>query len=580
MRLSRMYLPTLKEDPAEAEIISHKLMLRAGMLRKVAAGVYTYMPLGFRALKKVETIVRQEMDRIDAQEILMPALQPAELWQASGRWYAYGDEMMRLKDRHQREFCLGPTHEELVTSLARELRSYRDLPIILYQIQVKFRDEIRPRFGVMRSREFIMKDAYSFHADRKSLDDTYASMHQAYSRIVRRCDLDYRSVKAAGGLIGGAVSEEFHVLADTGEDTVIFCPRCDYAANLELAASRWHLPEHNEELKPLEKVETPGKIRVNDVAKYLDVPASKLVKTLIYKDNTGALIGVLIPGHKSINSAKLTVALGREISLLDKDDLKTYPQLVYGYIGPIGLYGISLIADISLKKLRNFVVGANEVDYHYKNANLERDFTPDIWEDIIYAEEGDICGQCGEGELQKLQGIEIGHIFQLGTKYSEKMGVTYVDKSGKAKPFIMGCYGVGVSRLVAAVIEQKSDERGIIWPISIAPFHVHILAVGKDEKVKETAEELYNYLLAEGVEVLFDDRSVSAGIKFAEADLIGLPLQVIIGKKFLEMKKFEVKDRAGGEVTEVALDSIIGWLKDKIHSELLRVDKLEEEKKV
>lgn len=362
MRLSRMYLPTLKEDPAEAEIISHKLMLRAGMLRKVAAGVYTYMPLGFRALKKVETIVRQEMDRIDAQEILMPALQPAELWQASERWYAYGDEMMRLKDRHQREFCLGPTHEELVTSLARELRSYRDLPIILYQIQVKFRDEIRPRFGVMRSREFIMKDAYSFHADRKSLDDTYASMHQAYSRIVRRCDLDYRSVKAAGGLIGGAVSEEFHVLADTGEDTVIFCPRCDYAANLELAASRWHLPEPNEELKPLEKVETPGKIRVNDVAKYLDVPASKLVKTLIYKDNTGALIGVLIPGHKSINPAKLTVALGREISLLDKDDLKTYPQLVYGYIGPIGLYGISLIADISLKKLRNFVVGANDVD--------------------------------------------------------------------------------------------------------------------------------------------------------------------------------------------------------------------------
>lgn len=580
MRLSRMYLPTLKEDPAEAEVISHKLMLRAGMLRKVAAGVYTYMPLGFRALKKVETIVRQEMDRIDAQEILMPALQPAELWQASERWYAYGDEMMRLKDRHQREFCLGPTHEELVTSLARELRSYRDLPIILYQIQVKFRDEIRPRFGVMRSREFIMKDAYSFHADRKSLDDTYASMHQAYSRIVRRCDLDYRSVKAAGGLIGGAVSEEFHVLADTGEDTVIFCPRCDYAANLELAASRWHLPEPNEELKPLEKVETPGKIRVNDVAKYLDVPASKLVKTLIYKDNTGALIGVLIPGHKSINPAKLTVALGREISLLDKDDLKTYPQLVYGYIGPIGLYGISLIADISLKKLRNFVVGANEVDYHYRNANLERDFTPDIWEDIIYAEEGDICGQCGEGELQKLQGIEIGHIFQLGTKYSEKMEVTYVDKSGKAKPFIMGCYGVGVSRLVAAVIEQKSDERGIIWPISIAPFHVHILAVGKDEKVKETAEELYNHLLAEGVEVLFDDRSVSAGIKFAEADLIGLPLQVIIGKKFLEMKKFEVKDRASGEVTEVALDSIIGWLKDKIHSELLRVDKLEEEKKV
>jgi len=574
-----MYLPTLKEDPAEAEIVSHKLMLRSGMLRKVATGVYTYMPLGFRALKKVENIVRQEMNRIDAQEVLMPVLQPAELWQTSGRWYAYGDEMMRLNDRHQREFCLGPTHEELVTSMAREIRSYKELPVILYQIQVKFRDEVRPRFGVMRSREFIMKDAYSFHADRAGLDETYVLMHEAYSRIVSRCGLDYRSVRAAAGLIGGAVSEEFHVLADTGEDTIIFCPECAYAANLELASSRWHLPEPDEELKPLEKVETPGKISVSDVTKYLDVPESKLVKTLIYKDDTGALLGVLIPGHKAVNPAKLSLVLGKEITLLDKDDFKTYPQLVYGYIGPIGLYGISLIADLSLKKLRNFIVGANEADFHFKNVNVGRDFTPDIWEDIIYAEEGDACSQCSAGVLQKLQGIEIGHIFQLGTKYSEKMGVTYVDRDGKSKPFIMGCYGVGVSRLVAAAIEQKSDARGIVWPISIAPFHVHLLAVGKDEKVKETAEELYNHLLAEGIEVLYDDRSVSAGIKFAEADLIGLPLQIIIGKKFMETKKIEVKSRTDAEITEVAHDSIVGWLKDKIHNELLLIDELRGEQK-
>ena len=571
MRLSRMYLPTLKEDPADAEIISHKLMLRSGMIRKVTAGVYAYMPLGFRALKKVENIVRQEMDGIDAQEILMPALQPAELWQISGRWYAYGSEMMRLKDRHQREFCLGPTHEELVTTLAREVRSYRDLPIILYQIQVKFRDEIRPRFGVMRSREFIMKDAYSFHAHRESLAAVYASMHQAYGRIVKRCGLNYRSVQAAGGLIGGAVSEEFHVLAETGEDTIIFCSECDYAANLELAASRWHLLP-NEEPQPLSKVETPGKIAVSDVAKFLDVPSSKLVKTLLYKDKSGELFGALIPGHRSVNPAKLTLALGREVALLDKNEFNIYPQLTYGYIGPIGLHGIKLIADTSLKQLYNFIVGANESDHHYKNVNLERDFTPDAWGDIIYAEEGDICGQCGQGELRKLRGIEIGHIFQLGTKYSEKMGITFVDKTGKPKPFIMGCYGVGVSRLVAAAIEQKSDERGIIWPISIAPFHVHLIAVGKDEKVKETAEELYNNLLAEGVEILYDDRSISAGIKFAEADLIGLPLQVIIGKKFLETKKFEVKERENGELTEVPFESIIGWLKDKIHSELRLVN--------
>lgn len=572
MRLTQMYVPTLKEDPAEADIISHKLMLRGGMLRKVAAGIYTFMPLGFRALKKVENIIREEMDRIGCQEILMPVLQPAELWQKSGRWYAYGSEMMRLKDRHRRDFCLGPTHEELVTALAQEIRSYRELPVTLYQIQVKFRDEIRPRFGVIRSREFIMKDAYSFHGSTKSLNETYADMQQAYSRIVERCGLEYRAVRAATGLIGGAVSEEFHVLAESGEDTVIFCPECNYAANLEMATSRWHLVEPEEMLKSMEKVETPGKISAEEVAEVLDVPKSKLVKTLIYKDGRGELIGVLVPGHKEVNPAKLAAIIGGEPELLHKEDFIIYPQLVYGYVGPIGLYGIKLIADTSLKNMRNFVVGANEPDFHVINVNVDRDFKPDGWADVIFAEEGDLCSECGQGELRKMQGIEVGHIFQLGARYSEKMEINYADEKGRPRPFIMGCYGIGVSRLVAAAIEQRSDEAGVIWPMSIAPFHIHLLCVGKEQEVKLIADDLYNHFRSEGMEVLYDDRVVSAGVKFAEADLFGMPLQVIIGKKFLTSRQVEVKDRATGERSEITFDSVIGWLKDKVESELRRLD--------
>jgi len=571
MRLSELYLPTLKEDPAEAEILSHKLMLRTGMLRKVASGVYTFMPLGFRVLKKIENIVREEMDRIGSQEILMPALQPAELWQKSGRWFAYGSEMMRLKDRHDREFCLGPTHEELVTSIASELKSYKELPKTLYQIQVKFRDEMRPRFGVMRSREFIMKDAYSFHDSHESLNKTYDDMHDAYSRIVSRCGLEYRSVKAASGLIGGAVSEEFHVLADTGEDTVIYCPNCSYAANVEMASSRWHLVEPEEFLQPIEKVETKDKRSVEEVAEFLDVAKSKLVKTLIFKDGDGQLIGALIPGHKELNLSKLASLLGSEPVLIKKEEFSTYPQLIYGYVGPLDLTGINIIADNSLKDMRNFIVGANEGGHHLKNVNVDRDISPNAWADIIFAEEDDLCGQCHEGELKKMQGIEVGHIFQLGIKYSEAMDITYADDSGTPKPFIMGCYGVGVSRLVAAAIEQKSDDTGIIWPMSIAPFQIHLIMVGKDEELHQASDDLYNHLMSEKIEVLYDDRSVSAGIKFAEADLIGLPIQMIVGKKFLATRQVEIKERSTGERTEISLDGIIGWIKDKVEGEMKRL---------
>lgn len=576
MRLSNLYLPTLKEDPAEAEIISHKLMLRTGMLRKVASGIYTFLPLGFRVLKKVENIIREEMNRIGSQEILMPALQPAELWQKSGRWYAYGSEMMRLNDRHKRDFCLGPTHEELVTSLAQEIRSYKDLPKTLYQIQVKFRDEIRPRFGVMRSREFIMKDAYSFHDSQESLGSIYDDMHRAYSRVVERCGLEYRSVKAAAGLIGGAVSEEFHVLAESGEDTVVFCPSCNYAANIELATSRWHLVEPEEFLKPLEKVETPSVKSVGEVSSFFDVAKSKLVKTLIYRDDQGELFGALIPGHKELNPAKLALIIGGEPTLIGKDDFSIYPQLIYGYVGPIGLIGIKLIADNSLKEMRNFVTGANETDHHLINVNIDRDFSPDAWADLVFAEEGETCGECGAGQLKKMQGIEVGHIFQLGVQYSEKMGVTYVGEDGLSKPFIMGCYGIGVSRLVAAAIEQKSDDKGIIWSMSVAPFQIHLMQVGKEEELKQTADDLYGHLTAEGLEVLYDDRPVSAGIKFAEADLIGVPLQMIVGKKFSASRQLEVKERATGERTEISIDGIVGWLKDKVESEMRRLNTVPE----
>lgn len=570
MRLSRIFAPTLRDTPAEAEIVSHRLMMRAGMLRKVAAGVYAFLPLGLRVLAKVERIVREEMDAIGAQEVLMPALQPAELWQESGRWQVYGHEMMRLRDRHDREFCLGPTHEELVTTLAKEARSYRELPLTLYQIQVKFRDEIRPRFGVMRSREFIMKDAYSFHADQASLSATYADMHSAYGRIATRMSLDYRCVKAAGGMIGGAVSEEFHVLADSGEDEIIYCPNCDYAANAEMAVSRWHLLEPDEPQKPLEKVSTPGLISVTDVAAALGVPESRLAKTIIYRGDDG-IVAVVVPGDKEVNQSKLESLLGYKVELLPKEDFSKFGQLVYGYVGPCGLQGLTIIGDSSLRNARNLVAGANEADFHLANVNAGRDFQCSTWADIVFARRGEVCDQCGEGTLDALRGIEVGHIFQLGSKYSEKLKAEFIDEDGKSKPFIMGCYGIGVSRLVAATIEQNADERGISWPMSTAPYQVHLIRLGAEEGIIEEGEALYKELSDAGFEVLYDDRKASAGVKFNDADLIGVPLQLVVGKKFIESGLIEAKRRASGERFEIGHHEILGWVNQKVTGELERL---------
>jgi prolyl-tRNA synthetase len=563
MRFSQDFIPTLKEDPAEAEIPSHQLMMRAGLLRKSAAGVYVWLPLGLRVLRRVETIVREEMDRIGALEVLMSVLQPAEIWKASGRWQAYGDEMMRLKDRNDREFCLGPTHEEMITSIAKEIKSYKELPVCFYQVQVKFRDEIRPRFGVMRSREFIMKDAYSFHSDANSLSATYELMASAYSRIVERCGLAYRSVKAASGLIGGAVSEEFMVLAETGEDVVIYCPACNYAANLETAASRWHTPAADEPLKTREKVHTPGLTSVEPVAQALGAQPRNLVKTLILKAGERT-VAALIPGTKDLNPAKLAAVLGvGEVRLFGEEDFAARADLVSGFVGPVALNDAILVADHSLKTMRNFITGANERDFHYVNVNVEQDFAVDTWADLVVAEPGEVCLECGEGRLESMRGIEVGHIFQLGTKYSELLGAQFIDDKGQTHPMVMGCYGVGVSRLVAAAIEQKHDDKGIVWPAALAPYDLHVLLLSKKDDTRAGADALYREL-SDSFEVLYDERPISAGIKFAEADLLGIPVQVIVGKKFEGDGMVEVKFRAEDARHEVAAADLHGWLTDRL----------------
>ena len=561
MRVSDSFIPTLRDDPAEAEIISHKLMARAGLVRKSASGFYTWLPLGWRVLRKIENIVREEMDRAGCLELLMPILQPRELWEATGRWQAYGDEMMRVTDRHGREFCMGPTHEEMITTIAKELRSYKDLPKCLYQIQAKFRDEIRPRFGVMRSREFVMKDAYSFHADEASLQKTYDRMSEAYSRIVERCGLTYRSVKAAGGLIGGAVSEEFMVLAETGEDVVIYCPACNYAANLETATSKWHTAGADEPHQPIEKRATPGKKSIEEVSEFLDVEPGRLIKTLIF--HTGdEVVAALLPGDQELNPAKLAAITGvGEVRLFTEEEFADRPDLVSGFVGPVGLDGLKLIADHSLKGMRNFITGANEADYHLLNVNIDSDFAVDIWADLVFAEVGEGCPQCDAGQLEQMRGIEVGHIFQLGTKYSRLLEAEYVDESGQSHPFVMGCYGIGVSRIVASAIEQSFDESGIIWPPALAPYDAHLITLGKDDSVKKEADDLYKSLSGD-FDILYDDRAVRAGVKFSDADLIGLPFQLIIGKRFAESRNVEVKVRATGERIEIGVDELPGWMRE------------------
>jgi prolyl-tRNA synthetase len=543
----------LREEPADAEVISHKLMLRAGMIRKVAAGIYTLLPLGVRVIHKVERIIREEMNRAGAQEVVMPCVLPADLWRESGRWDQYGKELLRMKDRHERDYCFGPTHEEVVTDLARrEIRSYRQLPLNLYQIQTKFRDEVRPRFGVMRAREFVMKDAYSFDADEAGAEQSYKRMYDAYMRIFERCGLRFRAVEADTGLIGGRFSHEFMVLADTGEDAIVSCDTCAYAANIERAEVNKVTEEVDEKLKGLERVQTPGKRSVEEVTEFLGVPPQRLVKTIIFQTGQGA-IAALVRGDHEINEAKLRRHLDTmELEMAGDELITDVTHAPKGFAGPVGL-DLRIVADYAVQGMRNMVTGGNELDTHLINVNLGRDFQTDEFADIRQAQEGDPCPRCS-GRLQVSRGIEVGHIFKLGTKYSEALGATYLDLEGTEQLLVMGCYGIGVGRTAAAAIEQNHDEHGIIFPLAIAPFHVLLLPVNNnDAKIMGAAEDLYQDLSVQGIEVLLDDRDERPGVKFNDADVIGIPLRLTVGEKNLKQGKVEIKVRKSGEITLVDL---------------------------
>ena len=548
MYYSKLFIPTLKQSPADAEVVSHKLMVRAGMIRQLAAGIYSILPLGLRVLKKVEQIIREEMDGIGGQEVFLPSVQPAELWQESGRWELYGKELMRLKDRHDREFCYGPTHEEVITDIIRrEIKSYRQLPLLTYQIQTKFRDEVRPRFGVMRGREFTMKDAYSFHADEASVQEMYKKMKQAYSNIFRRCGLDFKMVEADSGTIGGNFSHEFMVLADSGEDAVAFCDACDYASNVEKAAAR--IPEKTDPPKTVEdlkKVETPGKKSVEDVTKFLKVSPQQIVKTIVMENEDGLVAG-LVRGDRQLNLIKLKNLIGCDwLHPADESLIFSKTKIPCGYIGPVKL-DMKVYADHEVAVMHNFVTGANNKDAHYTGVQFERDIKAAQVGDLHEVREGDPCPKCDGGRYQVKRGIEVGHIFILGTKYSSAMKANYLDEHGKENPMIMGCYGIGVGRTAAAAIEQNHDDKGIIWPVPLAPFQAVVIPVKFEEDSQRTAcEETYKTLRELGVETLLDDRPERLGVKFKDAELLGIPLQVIIGPKNLENGQVEIKSRKTG----------------------------------
>lgn len=553
MRFSQMLIPTLKESPSEAEVISHKLMLRGGYIRKLASGIYSYLPLGLAAIRKVEKIVQEEMNRAGAQELLLPMVQPSDLWQESGRWQKYGAELLRFTDRHHRDSCLGPTHEEVITDLVRKnVHSYRDLPLNLYQVQTKFRDEIRPRFGLMRGREFIMKDGYSFDATDKGAEETYAKMNTAYHRIFDRCGLKFRAVEADSGSIGGSYSHEFMVLADTGEDTIAACKNCSYAANMEKAQAAVDLYEEQEMLD-LQKIETPGKRKVAAVCDFLNIQPNQLVKTLVYIAD-GTPVAILLRGDHEVQEVKLKNLLGADdIRLADDKEVFDATGVPTGYLGPAGL-SIKKVADLEVAQMTNFAIGANEKNYHMLNANLKRDFEVDSTGDVRMVTEDDRCPKCN-GPLELTKGIEVGHIFKLGTTYSEALKATFLDSKGEEKPFIMGCYGIGVSRTVAAAIEQNHDKDGMIFPVPIAPFQVIILNLStQDKEITNAAEALYQKCLDKGIEAIIDDRDERPGIKFKDADLIGIPLRVNVGKNFSKDGQVEIKNRSTGETLSFSAD--------------------------
>ncbi len=560
MLATKLYAPTLRDMPADADVVSQKLMLRAGFMRKMAAGLYSYLPLGSRVLKKIETIVREEMDASGSQEVLMPILQPAELWQESGRWGVYGAEMMRLNDRHNREYCLGPTHEELVTALVRyELNSYRQLPISLYQIQNKYRDERRPRYGLMRSREFIMKDAYSFAATQEQLDDEYKNMYDAYSRVFTRCGLYFKPVEADSGAIGGSGSHEFMALAEAGEADVIHCSSCDYAANIEIFVPPTLTVEGVE--GTLEKVVTPDASTIEAVANYLQVPTEITMKAVVYRVEDTVVLG-MVRGDHEVNEISLQHAVESsfELEVATPEDLERV-GLVAGFISPVGLKAtdnFKIVVDPSVMAFKSAVGGANEKDMHYQHISPVRDFDAEsiIVATIRMGTVEDPCPRCG-GTLEMAKGIEVGQVFKLGTKYSEAMNATFLDQNGRPAPMIMGCYGIGVSRTMAAVIEQSHDEDGMIWPRAIAPFEVVIVPINaKDEALMAVSNEVYAKLKASGVDVLLDDRKDRAGVKFKDADLIGYPLRITISKTTIETGEIEIRTRKTGDVSLVTMETI------------------------
>jgi prolyl-tRNA synthetase len=552
MRYSQLLIPTVKETPADAVVISHRLMLRSGMIRKVAAGIYTYLPLGWRVFSKVANIVREEMNRAGAQELLMPAVQPAELWQQSGRWEQYGPELLRFKDRKQTDFVIGPTHEEVITALARdEIKSYRQLPMNLYQIQTKFRDEVRPRFGLMRGREFIMKDAYSFHADEASAHREYDNMYKAYARIFARCGLTFRAVEADTGSIGGNRSHEFQVLADSGEDAIVYTTddagKPNYAANVELAPLA--PPTRAAEVPSMASsvVATPGKKTIEDVAKFLGVPNARVLKAVLFMAD-GQPVMALCTGDRDINEVKCKKACGAAAIRLMSDDEVRMAQLVAGYAGPVGIAGVRVLADVGVRGLAGLVCGANQADAHRVQVAEGRDFYVDAnaWADLTTAQAGDLCAK-NQRPYQQARGIEVGHVFFLGTKYSDQMNATFLDEKGEQKPYVMGCYGIGVTRTAASAIEQHHDDDGIRWPAPIAPYHVSLVSIGVDDDTQQASESLYRALLAANIEVLFDDRDERPGVKFKDHDLIGNPVRVAVGGKGLKNGVVEVKLRTAGK---------------------------------
>ena len=566
MRVSNFHLSTLKEIPADAEIVSHQLMLRAGMIRKLTSGMYSWLPLGLRSLRKAEQIIREEMNKSGALELLMPAVQPAELWQESGRWEQYGPELLRFHDRHQREFCVGPTHEEVITDIVRrEIKSYKQLPVNLYQIQTKFRDEIRPRFGIMRAREFIMKDAYSFHEDQQCLEQTYQIMHDTYSRIFTRLGLEFRAVQADSGAIGGNSSHEFHVLAESGEDAIAFSDTGDYAANVELAPVHFQSGSSTQSLLELEKVSTPTEKTIQQVSAALEVSASECIKVLIVKAEDESLIALALRGDHELNTVKAEKieAIASPLTFATDDEIKSMLDLTPGFIGPLNL-NCRIIVDHAAATMRNFVCGANENGFHYKNANW-----PDADEldhqDLREIQEGDPSPD-GQGTIQIKRGIEVGHIFQLGDKYSRALSATVLDKDGKDKIVTMGCYGIGVSRVVAAAIEQNHDDRGIVWPASLAPFQLSLLPINieKSEQVKTFCEKLYADLIRQEIEVIFDDRNIRPGQMFADHELIGIPHRLVVSDRGLKSGTVEYQARTDEASRDVNLDQIESLLNDAL----------------